>query len=227
MQKIMFNDKYGLTQAVLEGHKTMTRRLFNMTLHTWTEDDELKKIDPDDVFVNEAGVAYFVFNGCGTKVPKENQPAYKIGEEVAIAQKYKEIADNPFFINEIAADERTPILMECEKGWNNKMFVKASYMPHRIRITNIKVERLRHITDEDCLKEGIRLYKQGVPQCKTEVVGNIDFIPPYGFDDCHIKMFRNFDTPREAFAALIDKVSGKGTWEKNPWVFVYTFEVLK
>lgn len=26
MQKIMFNDKYGLTQAVLEGRKTMTRR---------------------------------------------------------------------------------------------------------------------------------------------------------------------------------------------------------
>ena len=25
MQKIMFNDKYGLTKAVLEGRKTMTR----------------------------------------------------------------------------------------------------------------------------------------------------------------------------------------------------------
>ena len=27
MQKIMFNDKYGLTKAVLEGRKTMTRRV--------------------------------------------------------------------------------------------------------------------------------------------------------------------------------------------------------
>ena len=27
MKKIMFNDKYGLTQAVLEGRKTMTRRI--------------------------------------------------------------------------------------------------------------------------------------------------------------------------------------------------------
>ena len=26
MKKIMFNDKYGLTQAVLEGRKTITRR---------------------------------------------------------------------------------------------------------------------------------------------------------------------------------------------------------
>ena len=33
MKKIMFNDRYGLTQAVLEGKKTMTRRLMTMTLH--------------------------------------------------------------------------------------------------------------------------------------------------------------------------------------------------
>ena len=26
MKKLMFNDKYGLTEAVLNGHKTMTRR---------------------------------------------------------------------------------------------------------------------------------------------------------------------------------------------------------
>lgn len=32
-----------------------------------------------------------------------------------------------------------------------------------------------------------------------------------------------FHTPKEAFAALIDKVSGKGTWEKNPLVFAYGF----
>ena len=35
MKKIMFNDRYGLTQAVIEGRKTMTRRL--------EFDDELQK----------------------------------------------------------------------------------------------------------------------------------------------------------------------------------------
>lgn len=30
-----------------------------------------------------------------------------------------------------------------------------------------------------------------------------------------------------AFAALIDKVSGNGTWERNPWVFAYTFKLIK
>ncbi len=34
-------------------------------------------------------------------------------------------------------------------------------------------------------------------------------------------------TLEEAFANLIDRVSGKGTWESNPWVFAYTFELAK
>lgn len=36
-----------------------------------------------------------------------------------------------------------------------------------------------------------------------------------------------FLSPREAFSVLIDKVSGKGTWATNPWVFVYEFELVK
>ena len=30
-----------------------------------------------------------------------------------------------------------------------------------------------------------------------------------------------------AFASLIDRLICKGTWESNPWVFVYKFELLK
>lgn len=36
-----------------------------------------------------------------------------------------------------------------------------------------------------------------------------------------------FNTPREAFASLIDKVSGRGTWASNPWVVAYEFELVK
>lgn len=36
-----------------------------------------------------------------------------------------------------------------------------------------------------------------------------------------------FDTPREAFAALIDRTSGKGTWQSNPFVFVYEYKLVK
>lgn len=41
MKKIMFNDRYGLTQAVIEGRKTMTRRIVGDKLwDRWTDYDD-------------------------------------------------------------------------------------------------------------------------------------------------------------------------------------------
>ena len=37
----------------------------------------------------------------------------------------------------------------------------------------------------------------------------------------------NFNSPREAYSSLIDKISRKGIWANNPYVFVYDFELVK
>ena len=94
------------------------------------------------------------------------------------------------------------------------MFTKAYLMPHHIEITGIKVERLQDISDEDCLKEGI-----------YEDSGD-DKFPPSIFYEFEGNKDDGFDIPREAFAALIDKVSGKGTWDSNPYVFCYEFVLV-
>lgn len=132
---------------------------------------------------------------------------YKIGEEVAIAQRYSDIADTHG--RELA---QLP-------GWDNEMFVKADLMPHRIRITNIRVERLQDISEEDCIAEGIRRFGKEYVRFKKEYC--------YTCQNYAVTDFYSFSTPREAYAALIDKISGKGTWESNPWVFVYDFELVK
>ena len=36
-----------------------------------------------------------------------------------------------------------------------------------------------------------------------------------------------FETPREAFAYLVNKMSGKDMWNENPYVFVYDFKLVK
>ena len=102
-------------------------------------------------------------------------------------------------------------LYEGTSGWNNKMFVRADLMPHQIRITNVRIEQLQDITDEDCLKEGIR-----------KVVNENGIYTQYyvGYSAC-------FENPREAFAHLINKVSRKDVWNENQYVFVYDFELVK
>ena len=145
-------------------------------------------------------------------------PKYELGEVVAIAQSYMDVdrfhrkGKNAAYLEYL--DSILPEL-KLHPGWTNKMFVKADLMPRHIEFTDRKVERLQDISDEDCLKEGI-----------YEDSGDDEF-PPSIFYEFEGNKDNGFDTPREAFAALIDKVSGKGTWESNPYVWAYEFELMK
>lgn len=206
MQAIGFNEHYGLQTAVFEGWKTMTRR-FEKGL------ENLEGVNEEDLFfiiVDGRMEVHIYDDKPGIEVIKSR---YKIGEVVAVKQSYKEIASYPYFISQCAANEQSVNDMMLEKGWNNKMFVAAYYMPHHIRITDIRCERLQEISDEDCLKEGVIHY--------DDIIGE-----GYMLAEPYNNSYRRhcFTTPRKAFSSLIDKVSGKGTWEKNPWVFVYEFE---
>lgn len=109
---------------------------------------------------------------------------------------------------------------EQTNGWNSKMFVRAALMPHRIRITNIRIERLQDISDEDCMNEGIMM-------SMTDNFIGFHFNVPFNHFVGEDKKGCRYATPRDAYAALIDRVSGKGTWERNPYVVVYDYELVK
>lgn len=191
MKKIMFNDRYGLTQAVIEGRKTMTRRI----------------IIPQPDFLSD-NFGWAKRNNGDVILPK-----YGVGEVVAVAQSYEQAG-----IQSWAYLSRPEIdgyqIISTHKGWRNKMYVSADLMPHQIRITGIRCERLQDISDEDCVKEGVRVGSQALEY-------------PYYFIDTKQFLICDYKSPRRAFAALIDKVSGRGTWDRNPWVVAYEFELVK
>lgn len=215
MKKIMFNDKYSLTQAVLDGRKTMTRRIIKCPRTfrgEWVAGFNIHRRHSDKKIVDwpcmyDADEREFDMG--------EILPKYELGEVVAIAQSYMDVdrfhrkGKNAAFLEYLDS-----ILHELKlyPGWTNKMFVRADLMPHHIRITDIKIERLQDISDEDCLKEGIFKWDAGQKD-----------IPFYSF---HYADIPDYSNPCDAFAELIDKVSGKGTWESNPYVFVYEFELI-
>ena len=217
MKKIMFNDKYSLTQAVLDGRKTMTRRIIKCPRTfrgEWVAGFNIHRRHSDKKIVDwpcmyDADEREFDMG--------EILPKYELGEVVAIAQSYMDVdrfhrkGKNAAFLEYL--DSILPEL-KLYPGWTNKMFVRADLMPHHIRITDIKIERLQDISDEDCLKEGI--YKG---QCGS---ADTHFMDVYYYKGD----IQPYCTPRDAFAELIDKVSGKGTWESNPYVFVYEFELV-
>lgn len=165
MKKIMFNDKYGLTEAVLSGRKTMTRRL-------------AKNISPE-------------------------RPIYFTGEIIAIAQSYNKALPSFDWCNRGKYKD--------EAGWTNKMFVRADLMPYGIKMVRSSLQKLQEISYKDCIKEGI------ISQFRPQSMQTYFY---YSKDE------ERFSTPREAFAALIDKLGRKGTWDNDPWVWAYEFELM-
>ena len=191
----MFNDKCSLTDSVLDGTKTMTRR-----------------------------------------VSTDGKPKYEVGELVAIKQSYEAISrshsytDTDFVGNVIHPIDRRWLeelldkyTDECNDvadlfkliGWTNKMFVKNELMPHHIQITNVRQERLKAISDEDCIAEGIKVGD-------FSNTCNKYYYDLHGDDPFHV----TYNTPQRAFASLINRTSGKGTWDCNPMCYVYSFKLI-
>lgn len=220
MKKMMFNDRYGLTKAVISGRKTVTRRVVK---DAWWP---IYKIEAEEI---KGDIIHVIANN--GKLVIERKCPYKIGEIVAVAQSYRNILDeleNPSIFNKEQWERDTQKRAEYAgmiytPGYSNKMYVRADMMLHQIQIRDIRIERLRDISDDECLNEGIFV---------NEYINKGKMRYHYGFDGfLHEEegwfARKWFGTPREAFASLIDKVSGRGTWDRNPFVWRIEFKLVK
>jgi hypothetical protein len=157
---------------------------------------------------------YEFIDGAGHSV--EKTPRYKVGETLYLKEPYAALpAVEPERVEYKFARQRSGANGENFK-WQNKLFMPERYARYFIEITGVRVERLQDISEEDCFKEGI-----------AELFNAYEGWVHYDW------LFRCppactwYYTPRKAYAALIDKVDGEGTWAKNPYVFVYDFLLAK
>lgn len=200
MKKIMFTDD--LTSDVLAGIKNETRRIMKPVSENI---DKLKHFSPcrEGVNVRKDGSIFCYLGG------HFYTPIYNVGEVVAIAQRYKDFR--------WPAPQRSDFQEILHSaGWNNKMFVRADLMPNQIQITGIRAELLQDISDESCTREGIVPVKQAIGPDILQTT----FYTYHGAK-------RMFYKPQDAFAELIDRTCGRGTWHDNPFTFVYEFKLVK
>ena len=197
MKKWLFNDCCGLTAAVKSGDKTMTRRVAKDIEKRYEIDQDLTDMLGNPTGKNET-LEEFALRVCPIKV----------GEIIAVAESYKSLWDSEYLPPKME-DEIGVLISQNHPGITNKLFVRAELMPVRVKVTAIRFERLQDISGEDCLKEGLEFSNGGYYVNYTKKTQSRTWLA---------------DTPRKAFASLIEKVSGKGVWESNPYVYAYTFE---
>ena len=205
----MFSEKYCLEEAVLKGFKTMTRRVATYrTLSKpmsgfYTEGAEKGKCCLCDNYMIVA------------------KSAYKVGEVVAIAQRYTSLLEN-----EWSKDDKTIIcgkILDAHRkgrladvaGYRNKQYMCASLMPHHIKITNIRVEKLQQISEKDARAEGVRTNELAMDRCCVDY-------PLYSFWNQESFYANRTEASCEASKELM----GQHIWNANPWVFVYKFELV-
>ena len=190
MKGICFKEP--LFHATVRGSKTQTRRIM--------------RPQPDD------GQIWNSILGLGIK------PRYKKGELLYLKEPYIDDLNMDKTYFKYSPDDVKEVgewlkmqageVKSAKKIWKNKLFMPQSEARYFIKITDVRVERLQEITEDDCIKEGIEMNNY----------------PHRGW--YWMEGYYSTDDPILAYERLIDKINGKGTWESNPFVFVYDYELM-
>ena len=204
MKGICFTEP--LFHKVVKGEKTQTRKMIiSRTGYFQVESRNGVILDIWQTDDNE---------WCGDNlVPVK--PKYQVGEEVYLKEPYHKDSNDDIHYK-FGYPENQQEMDKHGLKWSNKLFMPESAARHFIEITAVRAERLQDISEGDCVKEGIEYSPEAVP------IGY-----PFGIQFPYNNGFHNYTTAKDAYAALIDKINGKGTWEKNSFVWVYDFRLIE
>jgi hypothetical protein len=109
-------------------------------------------------------------------------------------------------------------------NWNMIKWKPSIFMPKEacrlfLKVTNVRVERLKDISMEDAIAEGIQpITAHNDP---NRILGWHDYMvnPKDGFN--------TFFDPRESFFSLWESINGEESLDANPWLFVYDFFMIE
>lgn len=205
MKGILFKDF--LIKQVAAGAKTMTRR---------TRGLEQINNAPSRYQLSlhnfSKGKANFLDMLTGEKV--EVKQEYQIGEVIYVKENYM-----PDYFSDRTTAYGTdwnsvPELLRHKPKFKSKLMMPEREARYFLTITNVRVERLQDIIEADAIAEGV----EQVPL--PDVVAYKKYMPYKGFE-MWVK------SPTESFESLINFVNGPDSYKKNPWVWVYEFELKK
>ena len=217
-----------MVKAILEGRKSMTRRVMKPQPIAINEPTGNKDtIYTSGFFVGEPTPKYMLAK-CPYGQPGDRlwvrETCADVNTESGPAILYR--ADNHY---RFCTDDAYPVEYErypkCqftmwggdllrgepEHHWRTPIFMPRWASRITLEITNVRVERLQEMPWMDALKEGV----EDDPRNKG---GSMSFKD-------YLKNIFYFASPKESFRTLWDSINGKKyPWSSNPWVWVVGFK---
>jgi len=189
MKPILFSTE--MVQAILEGRKTQTRRVVKGI----DKPDEWEAVN-DCRIVNESDVPCYIVRRKAIEAMGIHYPKYDVGDVLWVRETWMKSEYCYIYKNAEPYLAGKPI-------WKPSIFMPKEAARIFLKVTNVRVERLRKISLYD-------VWDEGTPQ----MPGNNDADGAVGHED---------------FIYLWDSINAKRGygWETNPWVWVYTFKRME
>lgn len=226
MKPILFN--IGMVRAILDGRKTVTRRLMKPQPYSEKSDGPLFWHWKDCQWA-DGGQG---FPKSGIKVHAPCKPGDILYVRETWAHGYIETDDKEGCTNDSWFEE-TPVgcydylgtlssfyYRADNEEWFNEVGIRwhpSIHMPKRaarifLRVTDVRVERLQEITTEDCYNEGVPSYYEYFTRL---LINGKDYSEEPEMKDSFLCLWNS--TIKKKDLPLYG-------WEANPWVWVIEFE---
>jgi hypothetical protein len=193
-----------MVQAILEGRKTMTRRIV-----------KFPKDFTGEVFNNAPYGLKYSSNLYGDTVQRL---AYALPNDLLwVRESFFDAADYknaPIFSN-IQGDyiyKTDTDFIGCHK-WKPSIHMPKAAARIWLEVTHVTAQLLHDITEEDAIAEGIEQIKGYTFQMYK------NYRPEHGPND-------GYQHAPSSFMSLWKKINGEASWNANPWVWVVSFKVL-
>jgi len=213
MKPILFNTE--MVQAILEGRKTVTRRLI--------------KPQPEPF-----GKAFTYKNMICSVSGLVKQAKYQVGDVLYTKEMFGKDRHGEYHYRADYPEQ------DCEPYpiWHQSHHMPKEAARMFLKVTDVRVERLQDITAEQSIKEGIEHDDIETGLCEFCPVGekqrgvkNYGNGPIFCVDSggCEIAKGHFEDDCVDCFSDLWDSIIEKQDidqlgWSANPWVWVYEFE---
>ena len=192
---ILFNTE--MVRAILDGRKTMTRRVI--------KDKDITNNFDIDV---DGSVYAYIDQATGDSYPPTAIAKYQVGDILWVRETWQDMSNDEGDYVYLADGDKG--LTEWSITTKQLRWKPSIHMPHEaarifLRVTNVRVERVQDITIKDIRSEGTTLSKIEEPEVSNEAYLWFEF--------------------QNLWNSTVKK-SDLDTygWNANPWVWIYEFE---